>query len=459
MLKRLAAPFLALACATAGWSGSAQSQTVNVQIGGSDRDVIRFLRANGFTQPRVVGRKLTIIRAEACRGNDRLLVKVSILGKITSTTKIGSCGQPAQPTQNATTRTITEEDAAALMVAQGFTSPYTIPATNAIYGTACRGLEKHEFNISLQGKIVFSRVIGKCPERGLREEQITKILTTDGYTRVVITDSELPRYVAEGCRNGDRIRVTMNRRGRIRSERRIGDCGRQFNPANLAQMLEDNGYERVQPVQTRRPPYIAEACKGAERVEVSVGRFGRIRDENRIGTCRVPVDPANLAGLLKDEGYDRVRPLRTNRAPYLVEACKGTDLVELRIGRFGRIRNQDRVGRCAPPVTLADLKKKLVEQGFMNVSVVQSNNIYVAKLCQDENQIELRVDAYGDITRERKIGTCKSQTAIDVLKTLEARGAEEVSISVEGCFKGRKYRWLFDRLGNRTGRERIGSCS
>ena len=109
--------------------------------------------------------------------------------------------------------------------------------------TACRQNRRLELVFNRRGKLINQRDIGSCLAVGLSREQITELLQSEGFHRIVVTDDQLPKYVAEACRKTSRVRVTMNRRGRIRSERRIGDCGRQFNPDNLASMLERNGYD------------------------------------------------------------------------------------------------------------------------------------------------------------------------------------------------------------------------
>ena len=52
----------------------------SITLGGDDDLIYRVLRDNGYTRGRIVKRKLTIVRAEACKGRDKYLVKISILG-------------------------------------------------------------------------------------------------------------------------------------------------------------------------------------------------------------------------------------------------------------------------------------------------------------------------------------------------------------------------------------------
>ena len=423
----------------------------SITLGGDDTAIFRLLQQNGYTSPKVTKRGLTIIRTEACKGRDKYQVKVSILGRITSTAKIGTCAI-AQPVR------FGESEAKSALEQAGYSRIQTRRQGAFVSASACREGRSYQFGFNRRGDVTDRQDVGPCRSNGMTKERLAELLQREGYRRIVITDDQLPRYAAEACRNGDRLRLQMNRRGIIRSERRIGQCGRQLDPNTIAALLERNGFDRVEVVDKRRPPYVAQACRDQNKFEISIGRYGRLLDERRIGRCRTRINPANLAQILGKDGYDRVNPLRTNRAPYLVEACKGNALVELTIGRFGRIRNEERVGRCAAPVTKDALVAKLQQQGYINVGVKKAANGWRADVCREENKLALAIDAYGDVLRERKAGECQSQTVLQVLKTLESRGANKTRIVVEGCYRGSQYKWAFDRLGNRTGRTRLGNC-
>jgi len=424
-----------------------------ITLGGDDNLIYRVLRDNGYTQGRIVKRKLTIVRTEACKGREKFLVKISILGRITSTSKIGRC-EPAP--QNASR--FSPQDAVAQLQQDGFAEITAEQTGRRVTATACRQNRRLELVFNRRGQIINQRDIGSCLAVGLSREQIADLLKSEGFQRIVVTDDRLPKYVAEACRNTSRVRVTLNRRGRIRSERRIGDCGRQFNKDNLTTMLERNGYDRVKIVDNRRPPYVARACKGEDRMEVEIGRYGRVLRQQRIRSCRTQIDPQNVATILEKEGFDRVRVVRGNNPPYLVEACRGDELNELTIGRFGRIQRTDRVGTCARPITEVALQEKLSTQGFLNLSLTRQRYGWRAEVCRNEAKLEIRIDAYGDIIRERNVGQCLSKSVLDILKNLEGRGADRTSLQVIGCFRNSKYRWSFDRLGNRVGRDQLGRC-
>ncbi|MEE9314064.1 MAG: hypothetical protein V3V02_05380 [Rhizobiaceae bacterium] len=452
MLNRIFPLFTFLAALSCAVLLADTAQAQSITLGGDDEQIYNVLRQNGYTQAKITKRKLTIVRTEACKGTDKFQVKISILGRITSVNKIGTCPQ------NAKVRGFTREDAVSSLHRDGFTEISAERRGRRITATACRQNRRYELAFNRRGQLTNRRDIGSCAAVGLNRAQIEEIMHTEGYTRVVVTDDQLPKYVAEACRGNDKIRVTMNRRGRVRSERRIGDCARQFNPGNLKALMQDKGYDRIKIVDDRRPPYVVRACKGADRMEVSIGRYGRLRRQNRLRACRSVIDPTTIAGVLQSNGYDRVRVLRKNRTPYLAEACKNDNLIELTIGRYGRIQKEERVGRCSQPITETALKDKLSKEGFINVGLTRRGDGWRAEVCRNEVKVAIRIDAYGDLVRERNIGACTSHTVLDVLKKLENRGAQQTSVQVIGCYRNTKYRWIFDRLGNRTGRERVGRC-
>ena len=419
------------------------------RISNSDGGLAEFLGARGYTDVRVTKRGFTISTMEACKNGEKFKVKVSILGQVKSAVKIGTCGSAFSPQQ-----------AVAAMQLEGYENIDARASGNRIIATACRDGRKFGLTFARNGQLINRDRLGRCDSNnGLTPRQIAEELRGQGFNRIQFTDNQLPRYVAEACYRNDRVRLELNRRGEIRTERRIGDCAAAINPNQLQAYLESKNYKRVEVVQNRRAPYLANACLNNDRLQLVVGRYGRIQSETKTGLCRQPIDPNRMSAFLSEKGYDRVRVLRSTR-PYLVEACKGSNLMELTVGRFGRIRKEDRVGRCAAPLTEQALADKLAESGYFAATISRGNNgSWRVEACKDEDKMRLRYSAYGELRRENRIGSCASAKVNDVLGTLESRGASKVQMFVEGCFRNSNYRWSFDRLGNRIGRERLsGRC-
>lgn len=390
------------------------AQAQNLSIGNTDRLVAETLRRNGYTETRVTRRGLTIIRAQACRDGKKYLVKVSILGKITSSQEIGSCA-----------------------VAQ---APRPAPQPAPVFGA----------------------------------QQAIQFLRDQGLTDVSAESVPGGGAVALGCTGGRYTELTFNRQGSISNRRplRLCDNGRavaerpavrpapqqqaSLSTQELRAALRRQGYRRIEITDGEAPRYGAEACNGEERVRLTMNQRGNVRRERTIGQCRQPVNVADLPAKLSAAGYDRIRLLRRDRPPYLAEACKGANLMELTINRFGETRKEDRVGRCAVPVTKETLTTNLAKAGYFNIEVSKTNDRWVATYCNEESRTQSTYDRYGEAGSSRVTGACTSATVLNVLKNLENRGATKTSIAVTGCFKNTEYRWIFDRLGNRTGRERTG---
>ncbi|EFL90698.1 hypothetical protein [Ahrensia sp. R2A130] len=397
--KALPSAAFALSSLAAIFAGTAPATAQSINLSNDDATILRVLEAGGFREGKVVTRGLTIVRTHACRGDSKFLVKVSILGRITSTTPLGNCDLGSRP------------------------------------------------------------VAKPKPQNGRNvSARVQAALERQGYRRIVVTDAQPPRITAEACNGDDRVRVAVNRRGQVRSERRIGPCERQFDPGRLVEVLEQNGFDRVEVTQTRRPPYTALACRGNDRMEVSVGRFGRLRDQQRVGACQTDIKASDIPDILTRAGFDRIRVLQRRRAPYLAEACSRDRLVEVSINRYGEIGNRQRVGRCASAMSKDDLIAKLQRDGYSNLNMEQVRDGWRVSACRGVEKVGLRIDSYGDTVRQQASGKCTSETVLDVLTNLEDRGAEKLQAQVEGCFKNDRYRWTFDRLGNRIGRERLGRC-
>ena len=446
MMNRLMNQFAGL-CALALAASFVPQQAVaqSIQLGNSDRDVMDVLAANGFTDGVIVKRGFTVIRAEACKGGTKFLVKVSILKKINSTTPIGRCGRGFSP-----------QDAVRAMRQDGYRDIVAGPLNRNVVATGCLQGRKFELTFNRRGDLINRERQGRCGDVGLSVRDVTRLLNERGYDRVKFTDRELPRYVAEACSDRTRVRLTMNRRGDITRERQIGQCPGRVNPRNLAAVLKQQGLRRIEEIQVDRAPYMLRACRNSDRVEIIISRYGDLQSETKIGNCRQQQSAEQVAANLEKQGYDRINFLRRNRTPYLVEACSKNALLELTINRFGVIRDEKRVGRCATPMTLPQVETALADKGYYAADISRRNNgSFDVTACRNDDKVRFRINRFGEFGNERRTGTCQSQSARDILNTLRDRGAEDVQLFVEGCFRNNLYRWSFDQLGNRTGRERI----
>ncbi|MDA8870754.1 hypothetical protein N9H93_05180 [Rhizobiaceae bacterium] len=314
--------------------------------------------------------------------------------------------------------------------------------------------------------------------------QTLSVLERSGYEFGRITSRDFTIIRTEACKGADKFRVKVSILGKITSEQRIGECDMRpiaqqrrepprprdrgnrredrrdsrLNNADLMQIARDRGLSDIEILNAEFPRYAIRGCRGTARFDLVVNRRGRIESETPAGTCKTPVAARDLPTILARKGLDRVRVLRDDRAPYLAEGCRRADLLEVRIDRFGDITNERRIGRCRTPITEAAAVEKMRASGITDITVSRVQNGFKLLGCNDDKRVEISLDAEGNGRSQTVVGTCRSQTVTQMLQTLESRGAINVVPLVEGCFDGERYRWTFDRRGNRTGRDRIGKC-
>ena len=220
---------------------------------------------------------------------------------------------------------------------------------------ACKGNEKYEVKVVLGGIVTNEKRIGGCDlNSGGRnyasERQIEDRLRERGYDDVDIQRIERG-YRVTACRDGEQEILLYSFEQTLQARQRAGRCARPtVSPEQAVALLRKEGFTAIKLIDATRPPYRIEACKADNKFQFVIGRRGRIRDQRRIGSCRRLIQPQQLAERLEKRGYDRVRILRSDRRPYLAEACHDLNLVELRIDRFGDILKEDRIGKCAAPL-------------------------------------------------------------------------------------------------------------
>ena len=397
---------------------------------------------------------------------------------------LGACALPAVPAFAQS-----DPDAMRLLKRlyekQGYTIESARREGGVIEAITCRDGKRATVTTSLGGDVIRLTETGSCtppkkagPEReakpkrdpkpqenvGFTPQQAQTYLKNQGFEQIELY-RENGRLQARACGDNRVHRFTVGRDGSIRSVRTKKRCRSsdrsetvRFNPAKIEGMLQREGFDRIAVLQRKRAPYVARACRGRNRVELTIGRQGNIRDQKRVDGCAPPIDPNGLGEFLRQKGYDRINVVANKSLPYKADVCQRRDRLRVFIGKYGEIERTARVGRCAGTLSEAGLRELLSRRGLIALSVDKRQRGWSADVCDGNKRVALRIGSRGRIRGEEVTGNCRSQTVREVLETLEDRGADRVSAFVEGCFKGKRYRWEFDRLGNRTGRERVGSC-
>jgi hypothetical protein len=359
---------------------------ISVQLGGSDGDVRAALAAQGYDRIDIVDRGLSSTTIQACRGPDRVELKVYWDGRVGTPGKIGGC-----------------------------------------------------------------RVM-------IAAQDARRILQSQGYDRIVLEDQQ-QGWVAIACSRGNRVRVNVSQFGDLSGERILGPCEPDRDPNDLIAELERLGFDRIEFASRQPPRYVALACLGAERYEIVFNKQGELVERRPIGQCEAPVGPYDLPAYLAKKGYDRAKVIDSRPPRYRVEACKGPDRVELVVGRYGRIVDEVRIGRCPPQVDRDQLALILRQQGYANISLTDNGEQgFAAIACMKDRRFELVISRYGEVLRERDLGRCSSLTVRELLGNLANEGWTGAGIYAEGCRKGRRVRIRLNEFGEETARENLGRC-
>ncbi len=322
----------------------------------------------------------------------------------------------------------------------------------------CKNGRRFRVELRPSGRINNAERIGRCRSE-VSPEQVRQILRDKGFRKIDIDEQGNIPYVATACRKGGRFGIRINRYGDVTVGRRVGECGRRLTKAEIRDQLRADNYNRIKFVDQGRRRVRVEACRQQNRYRIVMSPRGEIRDRNRIGRCAPPVTPARLAAHVESKGYDRVEVIDAKLPRYAVEACKGRDRLELVMNRFGDIRREIKVGRCPPPINEESLRQLMSRAGFKNVRLVSTNkDEYATIACKDNDRMSIRFSRYGEVIDQERVGTCRSPRIIDMLETLDGRGVNRMTVHIDGCRRGNRIRFTLNEWGEILRREQIGRC-
>lgn len=360
----------------------------SIQLGASDSKIRRNLRREGYTEIEITGRQFARATAEACKNGIRFRLQIRSSGRIRRTTEIGRC------------------------------------------------------------------------KRIITIEQAEQMLEEDGYKRINITENGDIPYIAIACRDGDKFRIRINKFGEITGRRDLGRCQRALNPDDIRVKLRDDGYNRIRFTDRQLPRYVAEACRKGRKYELIINRRGVVRDSRRIGRCEPPLTASKIPDVLEERGLDRIEVVDKTPPRFVVEACRGLKRVEITLGRYGKILQEYNIGRCLPPLTRADLLVEMRKNGYRKIrfTTIPGTN-YQTESCRERKRLVTTWTQYGEVVNERDRGPCQSPRLEGIVERYIDRGLKNVEIFIEGCRRGRKVRIKLDEFtGDRLDRTRIGRC-
>ena len=323
---------------------------------------------------------------------------------------------------------------------------------------ACKDGAKYLLKLSPSGRIRAADKIGNC-KPPVTIEQVRRILRQDGFRSIDLAERGNIPYVASACRDGSRYDIQVNLYGDVKVGDRIGRCGQGLSDEQVADALRKEGYDRIEVKDRVRNRVVAEACQRGRRYDVTLNRRGAVVDRNQTGRCREELRPRNIATYLEGEGYNRVEVIDRRLPRYVAEACKDGRRLELTMNRYGRILRENRVGRCPPPITEAQLRRQMAQSGFERIQLTStSQDQYTTIACKDKERMSIRFTRYGEVIDQERLGTCVSPRITRVLNGLEKDGMDRMTIYIDGC-KGRsRMRYVMNEFGEKLKEEQIGRC-
>ena len=322
----------------------------------------------------------------------------------------------------------------------------------------CLGSVRYRLKILFTGQVKWREEVGKCRGR-IDIDRARAILVEQGYSRIDI-EARRNAFVAIACQGRERLRLSVDRFGDVRRERRLGRCRRSaLSPTDVKADLVRQGYSRIRFTDRQLPKYVAEACRGLTRVELVISSDGDVRKESDIGRCRRAIDPRNLVKIMREAGFSQVKVIDDQLPQYVVEACRKNRRTEVTLNRFGRIVDQYNLGKCRASLNRPQILKMVKGRKLTRAKVISQNNgIYIVNLCDGASRKHVTFNAFGELVRQKEVGICNSRSVLDVYKAFAKRKTSDLKFFAEGCRKGRKIRIEFNNIGDPVGRKNLGKC-
>ena len=167
---------------------------------------------------------------------------------------------------------------------------------------ACYGTEKFELKLNWWGDVVNRTKIGTCAGTSVGADanlEIRYVLRSKGFSRIRFVNPDPPNIIAEACREGVRLKLTLDRFGTTKNSEEIGDCpafDEARTPVNeysvdvldadeVEDTLSSQGFTEIRFTDRKLPTYVAEACRGGNKFKLTVNRYGEITDRTNTGGC------------------------------------------------------------------------------------------------------------------------------------------------------------------------------
>ena len=260
-----------------------QSSLVRAQFrlpfGMSATRVREMLARDGYNEIDVTYLGIIDAKAEACRNGRRYKIKLRANGSYEDRTEIGKCR-----------KAVAADEVDDILRREGFRQVDVQDDGRLPYAaTGCRRGDRYDIRVSEYGDVTVGKRRGRCEtlKDALSPRDLRRALRKDGYNRIKFTERSPRRFTVEACNNRDRrMRLTINRRGRVLDRERVGRCQPAVRVSDIPGMLRKDGFNRIEVVDNKPPRYRIEACsRSGDRIRISVNPWGRRILEKKIGNC------------------------------------------------------------------------------------------------------------------------------------------------------------------------------
>ena len=158
-----------------------------------------------------------------------------------------------------------------------------------------------------------------------------------GYDRVFVINENPPRYQVEACSDSTRYEVTLNKYGSITDRQRIGDCNPIVDKQQIAQLLRQEGFTRVNIQQRQNGNFKITACFEGYQKLINLNRYGELLEEVDGKRC-TSRSITEITKSLTGRGF--------KRAKFYAEACRKGRRVRIELDKYGDQIGRERIGNC-----------------------------------------------------------------------------------------------------------------
>lgn len=169
------------------------------------QNIARRLRELGYRQIKVIDDELPVYKAEACRKNELMRIRMNRYGEVLAASRLGPCSPP-----------LNRQQIVSMLQRRGATRVEILSSdSRGFRAAACYKLERRQYRIDLYGTILKREVVGRCASAP-RLDSVLEDFRSQGLRDLKI--------FLEGCRKGRRLQIEIDKYGEEINRERVGRC-------------------------------------------------------------------------------------------------------------------------------------------------------------------------------------------------------------------------------------------